>query len=117
MLPPNENGRGADRAIGITVQKEEVGGETGRAINTEEDETVTGAIHWMMLLNLQVSLVNLLSRGTLSVSIRRLYVPVKDFTPRWHLLSPRPLPIRALLAQGESRLLVLQLATEWLPRL
>jgi hypothetical protein len=45
MLPPNENEREADRAIGITVQKEEVVGETGRAINTEGDETVTDAIH------------------------------------------------------------------------
>jgi len=45
MLLPNENEREADRATGITVQKEEDIGETGRAINTEEDETVTGVIH------------------------------------------------------------------------
>jgi len=45
MLPPNENEPEADRATGITVQKEEEIGETGRAINTEEDEIVTGAIH------------------------------------------------------------------------
>lgn len=45
MLPPNENEREVDQVTGITVQKEEEIGATGRAISTEEDETVTGVIH------------------------------------------------------------------------
>src|SRR6266850_3007563 len=70
-----------------------------------------------MLLSLQFSSANRLSWGMLSVSIRRLSVPVKDCTPQWHLQSPQPPPIRALLAQEEPRLPVLQLATEWLLQL